>query len=194
MVRIKSKLVYSVGVNDADYAVANYASGKQILCPFYLKWRNMLRRCYSPEYKKLKPTYIDCTVCDKWLNFSEFKAWMEKQDWKGNEIDKDLLFVGNKIYSPDTCAFVDGVTNKFITDRAADRGACAIGVYFEESTGIFQAYCNNPFTKKQERIGRFKDEISAHLAWKKRKHELACQLAELQTDERVAAALRVRYL
>lgn len=186
-----NKLVYGVGINDANYKVNPIINGKQVMCPFYMVWRDRLKVCYSSKYQAKHPTYIGCTVCEEWLTFSNFKSWMEAQDWQGKELDKDLLFVGNKIYSPETCAFVSAVTNTFVTDRGADRGNCPIGVTLRGSK--FQVKCCNPFNKKNEYLGLFICPNQAHLAWKKRKHEHACQLADLQTDGRVAKALRERY-
>lgn len=192
--RKEGELVFGIGINDADYVVCPIVNGKAVWCRFYRTWVNMLKRCYSEKYQARQPTYIGCSVCDEWLTFSNFKKWMEKQDWEGNQLDKDLLTNGNKVYSPETCVFVDKVTNLFTTDHGAARGEWPIGVYFNKRGGKFQAYCNNPFIKKREHLGFFACPNQAHLTWKKRKHELACQLADLQTDERVAKALRVRYL
>ena len=122
-----------------------------------------------------------------------FRAWMMQQDWEGKQLDKDILVPGNKMYSPDTCVFVGGVVNGFLTDSAAARGEWPLGVHWHERKQKFQSMCCNPFTKKQETLGLFHCPNKAHLAWKARKHELACQLADLQTDERVAEALRTRY-
>ena len=36
-------------------------------------------------------------------------------------------------------------------------------------------------------------EYEAHEAWKARKHEHACKLADIQSDVRVAKVLRTRY-
>lgn len=188
------KLVHGVGINDADYEVNRRINGAIEWCPFYMKWTNMLARCYSSTYQARNQTYIGCSVCEKWLTFSNFKSWMEKQDWKGKEIDKDILVNGNKIYSPETCVFVDKATNYFILSGGTRRGLFLVGVSFFRRDGNFKSQCSNPFTKKIEHVGYFNDELLAHSAWKKRKHELACQLADLQTDDRVAAALRVRYL
>jgi hypothetical protein len=119
---------------------------------------------------------------------------METQEWLGKELDKDLLSQGNKIYSPETCVFVDLNVNHFILDRSAKRGDFPIGVSFDKVRGKFQSYCGNPFTGKSSNLGYFDCPEKAHEAWRKRKHELACQLADLQTNERVANALRSRYL
>lgn len=187
------KLVYGVALNDADYAVKPVVNGKQLPCPFYQAWKDMLRRCYDTNFQAKKPTYARCSVADEWLVFSNFKRWMEMQDWIGKHLDKDILVKGNKVYSPNTCVFIDEATNNFTTDRAADRGEFPIGVSFRKDNGKFQALCRNQFTKKLEHLGFFTCTEQAHQAWKKRKHELACQLADIQTDGRVAAALRLRY-
>lgn len=188
------KLVYGVGINDADYPVYSTVSGKQIVCHFYATWTRMLNRCYCEKFHARQPTYIGCSVCDEWLIFSNFKAWMEKQDWRGKELDKDLLLKGNKNYSPDTCVFVDKLTNGFTRESGATRGEWPIGVAFNKARGKLVAYCGNPFTGKLDHLGYFTCPERAHQAWKKRKHELACQLADMQTDERVAKSLRARYL
>lgn len=197
------KLVCGIGNNDADYDVQKkepicYADGKQKRklvweCPYYQTWVNMLKRCYSAGYQERYPTYIGCTVSEDWLTFSNFRTWMEKQDWEGKQLDKDLLFEGNKVYSPDTCVFVSQTVNKFVTDSGAARGEWLIGVYWCKQTQKFRGMCSNPFIKKKEHLGRFNSEQEAHNAWVKRKLELAYELAAIQTDERVAKALISKY-
>ena len=118
---------------------------------------------------------------------------MVVQDWEGKQLDKDLLFEGNKVYSSESCVFVEGRVNNFITDRGAARGEWLIGVYWDKGAGKFMSQCRNPLTKKKEYLGYFKCELEAHKAWLKRKLELARQLAAIQTDERVGRALVSRY-
>ena len=193
------KLVYGVGVNDTDYVVKKwetigYVNGKQKQklvweCPYYRAWRSMLKRCYSPKYQDTRPTYKGCSVSEEWLTFSVFKRWMECQDWKGMQLDKDILFEGNKVYSPETCVFVTSMVNSFTVDCRASRGEWQVGVSWDKIRNKFQANCRNPFTKKQENLGRFTCEQEAHNAWVKRKLELAYELAAIQTDGRVAEAL-----
>ena len=186
----KRTSVFGVGINDADYFTCKRIDGKLINCHYYTRWVHMLRRCYSKRCLRLQPTYVGCSVCDEWLTFSNFKSWMEKQDWQGKHLDKDLIVPGNKIYSPETCAFIEQSLNKFANDRAAARGSSMIGACYMESAGKFASGCKNPFTGKREHLGLFKYELDAHRAWRKRKHELACQLAELQVDKRIAKSLR----
>jgi hypothetical protein len=194
VINMRGKSIRKIGVNDASYVVKPTINGKRFVCRFYDRWNNMISRCYNEKCLSDYPSYSDCTVCDEWLTFSKFKAWMEKQDWEGKHFDKDLLFPGSRVYSPETCVFVSPETNIFVTDSAASRGKYMIGATLHKATGKYEAQCNNPFTKELEYLGLFDDEMSAHMAWKKRKHGFACRMAELQDDERVANALRVRYL
>lgn len=192
-IRIKSrKPLYGVGINDADYNVRV----DKTTCPYYERWHSMLRRCYGKIELKRNPTYSGCTVCDEWLTFSNFKAWMETQDWEGKHLDKDILCEGNKVYCPEYCVFVTKLTNTFILDSKKVRGKYMLGVFFHKRDKVFVAQCNNTFgiTKDQNRyLGYFETEIEAHLAWKAKKHEYACRLADLQDDPRVAEALRNMY-
>lgn len=188
------KMIYGVGFNDADYVVRPSINGERAICHFYKTWSDMMKRCYSDKWRVDNQSYIGCSVSPEWHSFMAFKVWMETQDWQGNELDKDLLFTGNKTYSPDVCVFVSSITNSFTVDARAARGEWPIGVYFNINFKKFHARCCNPFTKRQEHLGVFECPNEAHLAWRKRKHEVALQLAELQTDERVANALRLRYL
>jgi hypothetical protein len=187
-----ARLVYGVGFNNADYKIAKCENGKQVwMCPFYRKWKAMLERSHGTKVLKSHPTYKDVSTCKEWHTFSNFREWMITQDWEGKDLDKDLLVEGNKVYSPQTCVFVDSMTNQFTKD-GGNTGGLMLGCTFVR--GKFHAKCSNPFTGKREHLGCFTDELEAHLAWKIRKHELALKLAELQTDERVAQALRTRYL
>lgn len=188
------KLVFGIGLNDVDYHVYSKVNGKTVICHYYATWKHMLERCYCKKYLSKKPTYEGCEVCDEWLRLSIFKKWMETQDWEGKQLDKDLLLKGNKVYSPETCIFVEKSLNSFLTENNAKRGGSLIGVSRAGYINKFRAQCGDYFGGGKSYLGVFDSEIEAHAAWKKRKHEIACQLADLQTDERVAKALRERYL
>lgn len=197
------KLVYGIGINDVDYVVqkfetTGYVDGKikqkkVWFCPYYRVWTSMLNRCYSAKYQERYPTYAGCTVSNEWLTFSNFKNWMEKQNYEGNHLDKDLLFPSNKIYSDKTCVFITPMTNTFVTDSGAARGEWLIGVNWDKSASKFKSSCRNPFTKKQETLGYFTCEEEAHQTWTKRKLELAKELAAIQADPRIVKALIDRY-
>jgi len=197
-----ARLVYGFGINDADYVTRKVETisvngvRKQRLvwtCPYYRVWVNMLERCYSAKFQERQPTYKGCSVSEEWLRFSNFKSWMERQDWEGMQLDKDLLLEGNKVYSKETCVFVTSVVNSFTSDCRASRGEWLIGVCWNKKNGKFVSRCCNPFTKKNEYLGLFDCELEAHQEWLNRKLELAHLLAEEQTDSRVAKALISRY-
>lgn len=185
------KLICGVGINDADYplykTIKTDNGGRKVVwyCPYYRRWKNMIQRVYSEKYTDRWPTYKECSICTPWLTFSNFKSWMEKQDWEGKVLDKDILIKGNKLYSPDTCVFVSHIVNCFNLDCGKD-----VGIIQNIKSNLFAASCSNPFTGKQERLGSFKTPQESKNAWRKRKDEIACQLADMQKDERVANALR----
>lgn len=181
-------LIYGVGINDADYTVQ--VTGWT--CPFYSTWHNMLQRCYSTVYHKRQPTYVDCFVDTPWLRFSTFKNWMLTQNWEGNELDKDILNKGNKIYSPDNCVFVSKQINTFLSERQAERGEYPIGVGLHKASGLFRARCGDTMGGRKN-LGYFSNPEDAHRAWLAYKLEQAKILALKQTDPRVAEALVKRY-
>lgn len=174
------KPIYGVGINDADYVTNPVINGKRRMCHFYRKWLSMLNRCYNEKYLTEKPTYKDCFVCDEWLIFSNFKAWMIKQDWEGKELDKDLLVLGNKVYSPETCLFVSRDLNVLLTDRGASRGVLPIGVSFCKYSGKFRSRFRR--YGKIEHLGYYNTPEQAHQTYieakEKHVHELALQQEE----------------
>lgn len=187
----KSKLTCGVGVNDADYVTQEVIDGKNIACQFYSRWRDMIYRCYSKNrHKSTNPTYVCCSVDQRWHSFMNFKGWMEKQDWQGRELDKDILFEGNKVYGPDTCVFVDRDTNIFLVDSRKARGVYPIGVCKFRDKYVSRV---GEGGKQPTYLGIFDTPEEAHQVWYTRKRELAIELAGKQSDPRVAAALIARF-
>ena len=209
--RKKSKLVEGVGINDANYNVTDWEyigfkeDGKPLkrliwTCPYYITWKSMLGRCYNIKFQERHPTYIGCYVCDEWLLFSNFKVWMETQEWEGKELDKDLLFKGNTVYNPNTCVFISSKINSFLIERGADRGEYPIGVcYMKKQKNMVNEH-DKPYiaqigdsSGKAKYLGCFATPEEAHAAWLTAKLEQAKILAAEQTDPRVAKALIERY-
>lgn len=180
-------VVYGVGfMGVGDKHKSNYKVA-------YNKWCSMLFRCYGEKSKIENPTYSECTVCEEWHNFQNFAQWFEKnypggksQEW---QLDKDLKVIGNKIYSPETCIFIPQNINLFTVSRQNDRGEYMIGVTWNKEKKKFRAQCNNPFTVKNEHIGYFSDELSAHLAWRSVKSAYADRLAKSQKLDYVRDAI-----
>jgi hypothetical protein len=99
----------------------------------------MLERCYSEKFLERNPSYIGTSVCSEWVYATEFKKWMEQQDWDGKCLDKDIIVPRSKLYSPETSAFVLQATNSFVTTSDAIRGEYPIGVSLYKRTGKYQA-------------------------------------------------------
>lgn len=172
--RKRNKLVYDVGINDADYAVYStvIVEGRKVklCCPYYVKWCSMLCRCYSEAYQAKQATYVGCSVCEEWKYFMAFRAWMIEQDGIGKHLDKDLLIAGNKEYSPKSCLLVTQQLNNLLSDHAATRGDTPIGVHYFKRDGNFQSYIN--VNGKREHLGYFSTPELAHLEWQKAKLKL----------------------
>lgn len=177
---------YGLGVNDANYLIRYTDNGKSFRCPFYFRWLNMLMRCYCDKFHKKEPTYIDCSVCDEWLTFSNFKAWMIKQDWQGKHLDKDILVQGNKIYSPETCIFVTQEINKLLNVSKKSKNNYLVGVY--KKGGKYVSRCRKG--KSQVYLGIHETEIKAHNAYKEYKSKLINELALNESDPLKSALMR----
>lgn len=149
------KIVCGRGLNDAWYKT--YLTKPDRRCPFYRKWYGMLSRCYSEKHLKNRPSYEGCYVTESWLLFSNFRKWMNEQDWEGKELDKDLLCPGNKEYSPDKCLFVSKRINNLISDKS--RGS-ALPQGVTMSRGKYMASCRA--YGKGVNLGRF-DSLQAAL-------------------------------
>jgi len=182
------KPLFGVGINDSDY-LTHYIDkyGNHIRCPYYRKWSGMLERCYSPKWHIKRPTYKDCTVSKEWLRFSTFKKWMEKQDYIGNDLDKDILVEGNKIYSKDTCCFVSSDINSLLVDQKASRGKYPVGVCLYKPNGKYVASIS--INGKTKHLGYYTTIQEASNAYKEAKSEYLIEKAKELTDIRVKEAL-----
>ena len=183
-----NKLIFGAGVNDAEYNVNTVQNEITKRCHYYTAWIEMIRRCYSSQYHIKRPTYINCTVCDEWLSFSTFKNWMEMQDWKGKDLDKDVLLIGNKIYSPKTCVFIPRHINSLLTHIRSSKKNYPAGVSFSDNgTKKFMSRCN--IKGKSKYLGRFITIDEASEAYKTAKSDEIERIAFLQTDSRIKDGL-----
>ena len=183
----KRTMIYGVGINDADYFVKPRVTGtnKRTSCPFYLRWKEMLRRCYSEKEHLRNPTYKDCEVVEEWKYFSNFKSWMELQNWEGKHLDKDILIPGNKIYGPNTCIFVEDKINLLLVKSDAKRGKYPLGV--SPASRGNKIYYQSHMGRKY--LGFFDNILEAHRSWQIEKSKHIKDIAILQTDEVIKNAL-----
>ena len=184
------KGVAGIGINDADY-VTGYTgeNGTTVTCPFYSTWAGMLERVYSNKFHKRSPTYLGCTVEESWKTFSNFRKWMQSQDWKGKALDKDLLVQGNKHYGPDTCVFVDRQVNSLTILRGNARGSLPLGVTKSSSNGYTYYLAKCSFYGKQKTLGSFKTVEEAEACYRQAKTQYIQEIANKQKDPRVRKAL-----
>ena len=173
---MKSNLLYGVGINDAHYVVYPTINGKRVMCPFYAKWKHMLERCYRPKHHLIHPSYRGCSVVEEWHTFSNFKAWMQTQDWEGKELDKDLKVFGNKVYGPDTCMFIPPLINTFINVPTV--GKYKVGVSYDHCRiqNKYQARIRK--YGKHYHVGYFNTEDEAHEAYNEKRKEYMLEVAE----------------
>ena len=171
----QTRKVYGVGINDIG------CKGENV--PYYTRWVEMLKRCYSEKWHKKEPTYKDCYVCEEWVTFSNFKKWMEQQNWQGKELDKDILVPENKEYGPRTCIFVSKNLNQILKDKEScrgkyPRGVCRIagGVNFFYQA-LISTYGNHQY------LGSYKTVEEASKVYKKAKYEYILEWEKNLTSE-----------
>ncbi len=185
-----TKLVYGVGINDGKSPAK--VKGKNL--KEYDIWRGLLRRCYSPESQKKRPTYLGCSVSENFKSHSYFYDWVQKQigfGQEGFELDKDLIFKGNKIYSEDTCLFLPSELNSLFTSCKRARGKLPVGVTLQ--SGRFRAQCS--IDSVPSYLGYFDTPELAFQAYKQTKEafiKLQAEKWEALIDPRAYEAL-LRY-
>lgn len=75
--------------------------------------RSILTRCYSETSLKRNPNYRGCSVAEDFYKYEDFivnikkvsnyDVWVSNVGW---QLDKDLFFQNNKVYSTETCCFL----------------------------------------------------------------------------------------
>ena len=156
----------------------------------------MIQRAYSEKHRGRFTTYKDVEVCEDWLNFQNYATWCYSQKFFKNKdengrvyhLDKDLLFKGNKVYSPETCCFVPQEINSLIQN--ANLGKQPLGVYFRESRGMYEATVRCGGEKVA--LGSYKTLEEAFNVYKKAKESYIKEVAEKwkgKIDDRAYEAL-----
>ncbi len=174
-----TRLVFGAGINDANYMVQIedhewFAKTKQRVvvwrCPIYQHWMALIRRCYSKKQKLTQP-YLDSTVCEGWLRFSNFRKWYHKERRKFDMpscslvVDKDLKVLGNNTYSPKTCLLLPCTVNSAISLKG--QGLYPLGVSWKKRNQQYQAQILDNGNKRY--LGLYPDVASAHKVWLREK-------------------------
>lgn len=146
----------------------------------YKEWIGIFVRCYNEKKLKKNITYEDCVIHEEWHNFQNFAKWYDDNYYEINDekmhIDKDILFKGNKVYSPETCVFVPQNINKLFTKRQNYRGKYPIGVSFNKNNDSFVARVNK--NKKSIFLGCYDIPEKAFEVYKTEKEKCIKEIAD----------------
>lgn len=164
------RTLFSVGYVGVGEHITGYS--KIGMTEEYHCWQNMLERCYCEKLRELHPSYYDIsTVCDEWHDYQVFASWHKEHRYKVNErlhLDKDILFAGNKLYSPPTCLLVPQRLNMLFMNKSNNRGL---------PNGIIQ--CKNGYLAKYggKELGVFPTVEEAYIKQTQKKKEAIEKLA-----------------
>ena len=175
--RSGGKKIFGVGVNDSSFATNKIIDGKRKKHRAYSAWYHILSRCYNRQSLDKNPTYADVEVCDEWLNFSGFFDWWKDNHVDGWDIDKDLLKVGNRVYSPETCIYIPHEINALCYRPSIKESSLPIGVYFDSEKSMYKSQCRDGRTNVH--LGYFNNANDAHRAWILKKIEIAKSMRPL---------------
>lgn len=175
------------------FGIGRYTKGSGKI---YDKWKGMLRRCYCADSHKTNSSYVDVVVCEDWHNFQNFADWFDKQTFsesvdengKPFQLDKDILFKGNKIYSPETCCLVPQEINNLLTSSKKVRGVYPLGVRYDGKNKQYIAGTKGAVGY----LGLYKTAEAAFQAYKNAKESYIKEVAAKwkgRIDEKVYKAL-----
>lgn len=179
---------YAVGyLGEGKYKASENGKDTRV----YKTWNHMLERCYSEKYRENRSTYKDCKASKKFHNFQNFGEWDDENYYQieGEKmcLDKDILYKGNKIYSPETCIYVPQTINNLFTKRQNYRGDNLIGTYYHKRDKVYQAQCSliNPETRKSkcEYLGYYNTEVEAFEVYKYYKERNIKEVADYYKDK-----------
>ena len=114
---------------------------------------------------------------------------MELQDWEGKALDKDILFQGNKEYSPEKCLFVSQEINSLTVMRGNARGTLPLGVSLSKQNKYSYYTARLSMYGKQKTLGSFKSIEEASICYQEAKKKYIEEVAARQSDQRLKAAL-----
>lgn len=177
-----SKLIYGVAYNSRGRHKTQISGTSTSV---YKTWHGMLRRCYCPKYHARQPTYLGCSVDERFHDFQDFGNWFEGHEYShhGYQLDKDLLLPNNKVYAPDRCAFIPRQLNTLLIDNGAARGQYPQGVRFHKPLGIYQARVS--VDGKYKHLGYFDTPQEAYQVYKIAK-EVHVKEKALEWQDRIA--------
>lgn len=142
----------------------------------YSVWVKMIKRCYNPSQKE--SSYKDCFVCDEWHNFQNYAKWFYKNYVDGFDVDKDLMFKGNKEYCPEKCCFVPRQINNLLVLKKSKRGKYPLGCCMDGNKLKVVVNING----KSVYLGRFTNVEKGFQEYKKAKEDNIKNMANKYRD------------
>lgn len=169
----KTTIVLGIGIKD----LAVCENG--LKCISYVTWYHLLERC--SKSKNVYGSYHDCELCEEWKTYSNFKKWFDDNYKDSYQLDKDILFKGNRLYSPQTCRFIPRQINTLITTHKKDRGEYPIGVTFCKRDRSFVSKIRKYGVRYN--VGTFSNPEDAFYAYKLEKEKHIKEVAEKYYNE-----------
>lgn len=160
--------VHGVGyLGEGPYPAKYTRKGKLCNSPAYEVWNSKLKNCYGNS--KSMHLYKDVEFCEEWLNFQVFAKWFYSQTkiyGKGGFVDKDLLFLGNREYSPETCVYIPPAVNSLFTGTSGNiSGVHWCNTQQKWVAQIQRGELTAQGKKKQSYLGRFNCKQTADTAY-----------------------------
>lgn len=174
--------IYGVGINDVSFITSCKLNGKKFSHPAYVAWKNILTRAFDHSYISKFPTYHNVTVCAEWMVFSSFLVWWKQNYKTGWQLDKDLIQLGNRVYSPSTCVYIPSWINSFTLSGKKNLSTGKVGACYCKKRGKFTSTYSHPLSGQKIRTGYFNSEYEARYYWLKQKANLAFELKQLMDD------------
>ena len=140
-------------------------NGKNIVAPFYYRWRAMRSRCHfdsHPESKRYKARGIK--VCSEWQDFWNFYDWCVKTYEPKKTIDR-IDNSGN--YSPDNCRWATPLEQQ-LNSRITPARIAGMKIAKKAQIKYLHSKWGNPKTRKSKNCFRCQ-EIKALKEFSKNK-------------------------
>lgn len=151
----------------------------------YKEWHGMMQRGFDEKLKERYSTYKDVLV-EEWLfNFQNYCRWREQNYYEIEgeimDLDKDILYKGNKIYSRDTMIFVPHRINSLLINCKNKRGKHPIGVTFHKRDGKYYAQCRT--LNNHKHLGSYDTPEEAFRVYKEFKEAYIKEVADEYKDK-----------
>lgn len=159
------------------YATSNFKVPRRYVDwpDWYRAWHAM---CTSAFIKN------EAEVCLAWRNSETYKEWYERKYVEGHVICARFAFVGERLYSPYTTAFVTPGLAKWMVPKSGPAQARGVTTRTLLNTRVLKAgIC---LDGQRIQLGRFNTVEEAHRAWILEKIRIGKLLLEENADNVIA--------